>query len=231
MPIGFPVAGNEVVLLDEDGRELSSAGVGEIEATLLNLNFVKDGVVAVREDPTGDQVLVAYVVAKQTPGTGVSELRRRMSLQLPEAMVPSRFVLLESLPQAPNGKVDRQRLPDPTPARPELDTAFVAPRTPVEESLAEVWRDLLDLERIGVHDNFFDLGGHSLLATQLVARIRDAWRVDLPLRALFETPTVAELAELVSRERSRQTLSPAAPVTRVSRDAYRLRRPGRQSRE
>jgi len=110
-------------------------------------------------------------------------------------MVPSAFVHLASLPLTPNGKVDRRALPAPDQNRPELEESFVAPRNAVEETLARIWAEVLKLNRVGIHDNFFDLGGHSLLATQLVCRIREALEIDLPLRTLFERSTVVSLSE------------------------------------
>jgi acyl carrier protein len=103
-------------------------------------------------------------------------------------------VLLGTLPLTPNGKIDRQALPAPDQSRPDLAEAFIAPRTPVEETIAAIWSELLKVERVGMHDNFFELGGHSLLATQVIARIRAAFEVELELRALFESPTVAAIA-------------------------------------
>jgi acyl carrier protein len=114
-------------------------------------------------------------------------------------MVPSVFMFLESLPLTPNGKLDRKALPAPDQTRPELDETYTAPRTPVEELLAQIWSDVLKLDKVGIHDNFFDLGGHSLLATQVVSRIRDAFQIDIPLRTLFEKPTVEELAIAIMR--------------------------------
>ena len=105
-------------------------------------------------------------------------------------MVPSAFVFLDSLPLTPNGKLDRKALPAPDQSRPELDDTFAAPRTPVEEILANIWAEVLKLDKVGIHDNFFQLGGHSLLATQVVSRVRDAFKLDLPLRTLFEAPTI-----------------------------------------
>jgi acyl carrier protein len=145
---------------------------------------------------------VAYVVPAQAPTLG--ELRGWLQAQLPAYMMPSTFVALEALPLTPNGKVDRRALPTPDQARPALDDTFVAPCTPAEVVLARIWADVLRLEQVGVHDNFFALGGHSLLATQVISRVRSTFRVELPLRSLFEAPTVAELATAVVQRQTEQ---------------------------
>ena len=144
------------------------------------------------------------------PSSLTSELRSFLKARLPDYMVPTAFVLLDALPKTPNGKIDREALPAPDGARPYLDTAYVAPRTEVERLVAEVWAALLRQDRVGVHDNFFDLGGHSLLATQAIARLGKAIGVKLPLRTLFEAPTVAELAGRVTmvQEIARQLEAP-----------------------
>ena len=120
-------------------------------------------------------------------------------------MVPSTFVLLEAMPLTSNRKVDRRALPLPDQSTTELEKAFVASRSPVEQILADIWREVLKQERVGIHDNFFDLGGHSLLATQVMSRIRDAFQTDIPLRALFEKPTIQELAMAVIHHGGDQT--------------------------
>ena len=127
----------------------------------------------------------------------VPQLRRFLAQQLPDYMIPSSFVRLRALPLTPNGKIDRQGLPAPGQGRPELEEPYIAPRTPVEERLAGIWAEVLGLRPIGVQDDFFELGGHSLLATQVVSRVREAFQVELPLRSLFETATVASLAESI----------------------------------
>jgi acyl carrier protein len=114
-------------------------------------------------------------------------------------MLPSAFVILEKLPLTPNGKVDHHALPAPESASSTADEPYTAPRTPIEETLAEIWAQVLDVERVGVHDDFFALGGHSLLATQVVSRMRLAFQIEIPLRSLFENLTVAELARFVER--------------------------------
>jgi acyl carrier protein len=124
-----------------------------------------------------------------------AELKSFVSVKLPEYMVPSAYVFLDSLPLTPNGKVNRNALPAPAHIRPELDETFSAPRTPTEELLAGIWAEVLRIDKVGIHDNFFDLGGHSLLATRVASRMREAFRIELPLRALFEMPTVASLSD------------------------------------
>ncbi|HEX2079479.1 MAG TPA: amino acid adenylation domain-containing protein, partial [Longimicrobium sp.] len=166
---------------------------GEIEATLTAHAGVHEARVIVREDEPGEQRLVAYVVGD----ADADALREHLRLSLPEYMVPSAFVALERIPLTPNGKLDVKALPAPDPALAE--ERYVAPRTPAEEVLAEIWAETLRLERVGVNDNFFELGGHSLLATRVVSRVRELFGVELPLRALFETPTVAGLAPQVER--------------------------------
>jgi len=170
--------------------------LGEIEAVLSQHPVVQQNVVIVREDIPGNQQLVAYLVPhkKQAPPT-VSELRQFLNQQLPEYMVPNAFVQLEALPLTPNGKIDRRALPAPDTSRPFGEGGYVAPQTPVEEMLAGIWAQVLEVKQVSIHDNFFDLGGHSLLATQLISRLRDTFNVEFPLRGLFECPTVASLSE------------------------------------
>jgi acyl-coenzyme A synthetase/AMP-(fatty) acid ligase/acyl carrier protein len=169
--------------------------LGEIEAVIKEHAAVRDAVVVAREDVAGDKRLVGYVVNREP--VQVSELRNYLQAKLPDYMVPSALVFLDFLPLTPNGKIDRRTLPRPDQSRPELEDEFVAPRTPTEELLAEKWSEVLKVERVGVHDNFFALGGHSLLATQVISRLREAFGIALPLRSLFERPTVAGLAEQI----------------------------------
>ncbi len=148
------------------------------------------------------------------------ELKRHLDRKLPEYMVPTAMLLLKSLPLTPNGKVDRAALPAPEASRPQLEGKYVAPRTPVEELLANVWAELLRLERVGVEDNFFDLGGHSLLATQVVSRLRQVLQVELPLRALFEAPTLAGLAAHVDALQREEKDLQIPPLVRAPRDQH-----------
>jgi amino acid adenylation domain-containing protein len=174
--------------------------LGEIEATLNRHSGVREGAVVVREEELGEQRLVAYVVPdRQGRMLQTSELRSLLKEKLPEYMVPSAFVVLEELPLTPNGKVDRRALPAPDPFSFRGDSTYVAPRTPVEEQLAGIWEQVLRLERVGVHDDFFELGGHSLLAVRVVTRLNRHFGVELPLRALFDAPTVAGLALAVTQ--------------------------------
>ncbi|HEU0253085.1 MAG TPA: amino acid adenylation domain-containing protein, partial [Pyrinomonadaceae bacterium] len=168
---------------------------GEIEAALIEHEAVRDCIAMIREDVAGDPRLVAYCVSDQEPS--ISELRSFLAERLPAHMLPSAFVLLESLPLTPHGKVDRKQLPAPDQTR-ATTAEYTAPRTSVELRLAAIWQDVLNVERVGVDDNFFDLGGHSLLATQVISRVRDGFKIELPLRALFEAPTVGLLAAKVA---------------------------------
>jgi amino acid adenylation domain-containing protein len=173
----------------------------EIEAVLRQNGGMPEAFVLAREDVPGDKQLVAYVVPGERTSPEASELRKVLRARLPEHMVPAAFVTLDRLPLTPNGKVDVTALPAPDWTRSDLKQTFVAPRTLVEEKLAVIWRQVLGLEEVGVHDSFFDLGGHSMLATRLIARVRDAFTLDLYLAAIFEAPTIARLAELVETMR------------------------------
>jgi acyl carrier protein len=168
--------------------------LGEVEAALLSHAQVRETIVVVRE-ASGDKRLVAYLVADGAPT--VSQLRRHLSGQLPDYMVPSAFVMLDELPLTPNGKVDRGGLPEVESRRPELGQEYMRARSEVEAQMAGLWGELLGVEEVGVEDNFFELGGHSLLATQLMSRVRESFGVELALRKLFEAPTVAALAVMI----------------------------------
>jgi amino acid adenylation domain-containing protein len=169
---------------------------GEVEAALAAHPRVREAVVVAREDAPGDRRLVAYVVAGPGAAPEAAELRAHLAGRLPEYMVPGAFVALASLPLTPGGKLDRRALPAPEHAAAE---EFVAPRTPAEETLAGIWREVLGVERVGVRDRFFELGGHSLLATRVVSRIRGAFGVALTVRAMFEHPTIEGLAGLLAK--------------------------------
>jgi amino acid adenylation domain-containing protein len=188
--------------------------LGEIGTTLEHHPAIRQALVLAREDTSGDRRLVAYCVPQRGCIPDIRELRSFLQTKLPDYMVPAAFVVLDALPLTPSGKVDRQALPAPDQARPPLCEAFVAPRTPVEELLGGIWANVLKVQSFGIHDNFFALGGHSLLAMQVMSRLRKVFQVDVPLRALFDAPTVAGLARHV--EELRQTgQSPAAPALKA----------------
>ncbi|CAA9588146.1 Polyketide synthase modules and related proteins [uncultured Synechococcales cyanobacterium] len=171
--------------------------LGEIEAVLTQHPAVQEAVVVAREDQAGQPQLVAYWVACQMPTADAAHLRSHLLQSLPDYMVPAQFIWMAALPTLPNGKLDRRALPAPD-WEAKVET-FVAPRSSVEQRLVEIWAKYLNCDRIGIHDSFFALGGHSLLATQVISEIRQVFQIELPLRCLFESPTVAELAEAVTR--------------------------------
>jgi amino acid adenylation domain-containing protein len=187
--------------------------LAEIEAVLGRHAAVRQAVVVAREEPSGDKKLVAYVVPAVGAKATAEVLRGHLLEQLPEYMVPGTFVVRDSLPLTANGKIDRRALPDPEQEAAGRQRAYVAPGNPVEEQLAKIWGDVLGVERVGIEDNFFDLGGHSLLATQVISRIRTTLDVQVPLRTIFETPTVAGLARAVAELRGDG--APAEDVDRV----------------
>ena len=191
--------------------------LGEIEIALMEHEAVKEAVVVAREDESEGTRLVAYITPVAETAPSQSELRRHLRMKLPESMAPSIFVTLDRMPVSSNGKIDRKSLPEPGRSRPELETAAISARTPIEELLASIWSQVLRVDQVGVFDNFFELGGHSLLATQVMARVRDAFGVEVALRAIFDNPTIAALARFLEcAADSGKALIP--PITRASRD-------------
>ena len=199
-------------------RQLKFRGIrielGEIESVLAQHARVRDCVVVVRDHLPDTQALVAYVVPRGASTNGaahpagdalprdrdfVSDIRSHLRARLPDYMVPSAFVVLAGLPLSPNGKLDRRALPAPEESRVGEDASFVPPRTPIEETLARLWRELLGIERVGLQDNFFELGGHSLLAVKLFADIERTFNRRLPLSTLFQAPTLGRLAQVLSQ--------------------------------
>jgi len=154
--------------------------------------------------PDGNQELVAYLAVNPDRHVTTEAVRGRLSAQLPEHMVPHRFVLLDRLPRTLTGKVDRLALPTRESERPKLETNFVAPRTPVEIALAAIWREVLAIDVVGIHDRFLDLGGDSLRATQILARVVDRIGVALEHRVLLQTPTIAEMAIAITQRQAGQ---------------------------
>ncbi|HYK43323.1 MAG TPA: amino acid adenylation domain-containing protein [Thermoanaerobaculia bacterium] len=189
--------------------------LGEIESALSACAGVARAVCLVRDDGPPGKRLVAYVVAEPGVTLDLADVRTSLKRTLPEYMLPSAFVVLEALPLTPNGKLDRRRLPAPDRTG-EEPAATVEPRGPVEELLAGIWESLLGVERVGAFDDFFELGGHSLLATQVLARVRADLRVDVPLRAIFEEPTLAGLAKRIEAERGSNSTAdvPLVPCER-----------------
>jgi acyl carrier protein len=169
--------------------------LGEIEAALASHPGVREAVVVAREDVPGEKRLVAYYTASNANGkaTGVAELRAHLSGKLPDYMVPAAYVRMEQMPLTANGKLDRKALPMPE-GNAYAAQGYEAPLGEIETRLAEIWADVLKIERIGRQDNFFELGGHSLLAMQVMARIRHIFNLELPVRSIFEEPTIAGLA-------------------------------------
>jgi len=173
---------------------------GEVQAAIRQHPSVEAAVILVREDPRGIKRLVAYVVVTTEKRADIRGLRQFLAQRLPDYMIPGAFVFMDSLPLTVSGKVDRERLQTPNWEQLDTPTDFVAPRTPLEERLGELWCKVLGLKQAGIHDNFFEMGGHSLLATQFMSRLSRAFAVDLPLRTLFEQPTIEELALAVTHE-------------------------------
>ncbi len=171
---------------------------GEVEAVLAAHPAVREAAVVAREDDPGERRLVAYVVARTETRPAIGELRRFLQERLPEYLVPAAFISLERLPTTPSGKIDRRALPAPDHSRPDLGRAPTVPRTEEEARVARIWAEVLGIDTVGIEDNFFELGGHSLLATRVISRIRDAFGIEVPLRSLFESPTVAGLAREIS---------------------------------
>ena len=204
--------GGNFEFLGRVDRQVKIRGVrvepGEIEAALLRHPEISGAVVGVRSHG-GEKSLVAWVVPREGSALGSGDLRAYLAERLPAALVPRAFVLLNAFPLTPNGKVDRRALPAPEPE--ERTVEGLAPRTPAEELLAGAWADLLGVGRVGVDQDFFALGGHSLLATRLVSRIRDLFGVELPLRAVFEAPTVAALTARIAAEGKGTEAPPVLP--------------------
>ena len=197
--------------------------VGEVEAALRAQEGVRDAVVVARQDQSGHQGLVAYVVSANGAGArlSVGQLRDQLKTRLPDYMVPAAFVLLDELPLNPNGKLDRLALPDPEQVGTERGTTYAPPRTPVEKKLTEIFSSVLGPKSVSINDNFFDLGGHSLLATQVISRIREVLQVEVSLLSLFVSPTIADLAEVIEEELKNGNRAVVPAITRVPRIEFR----------
>ena len=176
----------------------NSVDISAVETALLMLAPVKEAVVAVLNDDLGDKRLVGYVVTKDSPVPTASSLRDSLKEIIPHFMIPSAFVFLDHLPVTPMGKVDRRTLPVPDNSRPRLDVPYVAPRNSVELRLAPIWAEVLGLTQVGVFDNFSHLGGHSLAAMRVVSRVVQTFQLELPIKALFDSPTISEMASIIA---------------------------------
>ena len=192
------LASSELLYLGRIDHQVKIRGfrieLGEIEAVLSEHPSVSQHVVVLREDRPGEKRLVAYWVPTSGAARSLADLKSHLRKRLPDYMVPSVFVTLDTLPLTPSGKLDRRALPAPDDVCPERETDYAAPCTPLEQQLAAIWGEVLQQDEIGRHDNFFALGGHSLTATRLVSRIRRDFNVEMPLRAVFDRPTVEGLA-------------------------------------
>ena len=197
--------------------------LAEVESVLRQHEAIHEAVV-VAQGQEADKRLVAYIMLTQETAPTLPELRAYLRQRLPEYMVPGQFVTLKTLPLTPSGKIDRQALPAPDKRRPELEKAYVAPRSETEATLVQLWCELLEVEQVGIYDNFFELGGHSLLATQLMSRLRHVFEVEMPLRRLFEDPTVAELALAVETMQASIQQPQAPAIVPLSRSERRQKR-------
>jgi amino acid adenylation domain-containing protein len=176
----------------------------EIERCLLEYPAVKAAAVVGRVSDSGEPILVGYCVPVLDADLRADALIRFLRASLPSHMVPAKLVMLERLPLTPNGKVDRQVLPDPGRCRPALESPYVSPRTDIEKALVDIWSEVLSVDSIGIHDNFFDLGGHSLAATRVVSRVISQFQLEIALQSLFQSPTVAEMAAVITDHQGKQ---------------------------
>ena len=176
----------------------------EVESALSNHPDLKNVTVIGKNDQFGNTKLVAYVVPKSYPGPATPSLRGFLDQKLPEYMIPSAFVFLDELPLMSTGKVNRRALPDPGRRRPDLDTPMISPRTPSEIEIARIWAEVLSLDEVGVSDNFLNLGGHSLAASRIISQIIRSFQLELPIKALFDSPTVEQMAAVIMEHRGKR---------------------------
>jgi acyl carrier protein len=194
-----------------------SVELAEIEAALIEIDAVRETVVTTKDNAEGNQALVAYIVPADKSALTISVVRDALAARLPDYMIPTAFVFLDSLPLAGPGKVNLRALPEPGRARPDLDICVTPPRTPIEEKIAGIWAEVLHVDQVGIHDRFLDLGGDSLIAARIISRILAEFKIELPLRSLFDTPTVADMAAVLVQN----DLTPVRPkeVERVLPEA------------
>lgn len=176
----------------------------EVEAVLKRYPTTEEAVVLAQEDAADEKRLVAYLVSSGS--VDGRKLREFLKEKLPEYMIPSAFLVIDELPRTNTGKVDRRALAGLQGVAPELGTNFVEPGTDAERRLAEIWKQILSIDKVSIHDNFFHLGGHSLMATRVISRIRDSFNVELSLRSFFEEPTIAELVRMIDPATAKDTI-------------------------
>ncbi len=198
---------------------------GEVEPVLQQHPAVRTAVVIVREDSPGEQRLVAYALLQPEHQATATDLRDFLQERLPAYLLPSAFVFLETLPLTANGKIDRRALPAPETFRSHLTEAFVAPRNPVEEVAARIWSEVLAVDHVGIHDNFFEIGGHSLIAIRVIARVRAIFQVDLPVHILFLEPTIARFAAKIVEATGANKEPSMQAITRQRRNSETESRP------
>lgn len=199
--LGRIMPGGEIEILGRADDQVKIRGfrieLGEIETALTSLEGISDVCVLAKQDQAGNKQLVAYCEQSSDEKPDVPAIRAKLKQMLPDFMVPAAFVFMDRLPITPNGKFDKRALPDPDPGAFQV-AEYVGPRNNVEEALVAVWQDVLGLPQVGIYDDFFELGGHSLLITKVSSRIKEQLNVELPLRTLFEVPTIAALAEIIA---------------------------------
>jgi acyl carrier protein len=176
---------------------------GEIESMLLKHPEVRAAGVRAWDLESGEKYTAAYVVPRANTRPPVDELREFLKQTLPDYMIPSAFVFMDDLPLT-NGKLDRTALPKPGNERPEMKPPYVFARGEIEQTLVHIWEQVLDVRPIGIHDNFFDLGGHSLAATRVVSLVISQFQLEIPLQSLFQSPTVAEMAVVITEHQGKQ---------------------------
>ncbi len=203
--------------------------LGEINTALTQHPAVHLAVTFARDDGRGEKQLVSYIIPSDNSKPSAKDLRDYLRKHLADYMIPVAYTILERLPLTPNGKIDYLALPEPLQA--ESEAAYEAPRNDVERQLVEIWTDLLQIERVGIHDNFFQLGGQSLLATQVMARLYKVLGVELPLRTLFQAPTIADLATAVEEAHIPDPVRRTPAIGSISRDTHRIDLPLLKIRE
>jgi len=208
--LGRLMADGNIEILGRKDNQVKIRGfrieVGEIETRLLNHEAIKEAVVIARDDNRNNAHLYAYYVQKEqkaeetgNPVLTVSALREYLSRELPEHMIPSFFIELEQMPLTPNGKVDRKRLPEPVRHQPQLGVTYLAPETDIEKQISDIWREVLQVQRVGINDNFFDLGGTSFDILRITSKIYEKYQKDIPVISIFQYPTVHTFVEYMNR--------------------------------